>query len=342
MKIKIIKIAKYLLLLGVIIIFCLVFFPRTYNVPKLQKRATTQFWDLPTGSRIGYSFIEGKGIKNKSPIIFLNGGPGGYITDEGIQIRSKLSEFGYDIYMYDQIGSGQSDRLKNIKEYTADRHKKDLEEIIKIIGTTKVILIGHSWGAILAVIYAAENKNKIDKIIFTCPGPIYPIHQELNSLIPPDSLNLKTPIFTNSQGNKKASNIRSKAMAFLATSFGIKLATDNEADDFENYLDYQLNKSTVYDTSKISTISAGGGFYASVMTFHSLSTIQDPRPKLKNCNFPVLIMKAQYDNQKWGYTNEYCELFKNHQIIIIPNSGHSISIEQPKLYLSSIIKFLNQ
>ena len=53
-------------------------------------------------------------------------------------------------------------------------------------------------------------------------------------------------------------------------------------------------------------------------------------------------MKGQCDNQPWGFTNEYLELFKNHQLKIIPNAGHSISVEQPELYLKTIRVFLNQ
>jgi pimeloyl-ACP methyl ester carboxylesterase len=51
-----------------------------------------------------------------------------------------------DVYLYDQIGSGWSDRLDDIRQYTALRHKKDLEAIVQAIGAEKVILIGQSWG----------------------------------------------------------------------------------------------------------------------------------------------------------------------------------------------------
>lgn len=342
MKKKFLKFIKYSLLFGVAIILFLVSIPRSYDVTKFHKREGTQFWDLPTGSRIGYTFISAKGIKKPFPIIFLNGGPGGFITDSGIGLRSQLADDGFDVYLYDQIGSGQSERLKDINEYTADRHKRDLEAIIKKTGVGKVILIGQSWGAILAILFAVENQDKIQKIIFTCPGPIYPVRQELAAIIAPDSLNLHNPIFTNAQGNKKANNVRSNAMAFCATVFGKKLASDKEADDFETYLDYEVNKSTVNDPSKIGKAEAGGGFYASVMTMNSLRKVQDPRPKIKNSTIPILVMKAQYDNQKWRFTNEYCELFPNHQLIIIPNAGHAISAEQPELYLKTIRDFLKE
>ena len=78
------------------------------------------------------------------------------------------------------------------------------------------------------------------------------------------------------------------------------------------------------------------------MTAQSFNSIQDTRPKLKDSKIPILIMKGQCDNQPWGFTNEYLELFKNHQLKIIPNAGHSISVEQPELYLKTIRVFLNQ
>ncbi len=336
------KTAAYLLLIGSVIFLLFVFLPRTYDVPKLQARAGTQFWNLSTGSRIGYTYFKGKGERKPYPLIFLNGGPGAAVTDEAIQLRAKLSADGYDVYLYDQVGSGQSARLKNISEYTPDRHRKDLEEIIHKIGAEKVILIGHSWGAILAVLFAAENQNKIDRIIFTCPGPIYPFRKEVLSVKAPDSLHLQSPVFTNAQGNKKANNIRTKAMAYFATHFGWKIAGDKEADEFETYLEYELNKSTVRDTSKISPPSPGGGFYAAIMTFKNLLTVTDPRPKLQHSTIPVLVMKAQYDNQHWGFTNEYLELFPHHELAVIPNAGHAVSVEQPELYLKTIREFLQK
>ena len=70
--------------------------------------------------------------------------------------------------------------------------------------------------------------------------------------------------------------------------------------------------------------------------------MKDPRPALKASSIPILVMKGQCDNQKWGFTNEYLQVFKNHQLVIIPNAGHSISVEQPSLYLETIADFLNK
>jgi proline iminopeptidase len=117
---------------------------------------------------------------------------------------------------------------------------------------------------------------------------------------------------------------------------------DRETDQFQTYLDYELNKSTVCDTSKILKAEAGGGFYAQLMTFKDLRQVQDVRGQIQNSNIPVLVMKGQCDNQKWGYTKEYLDIFPNHRLVVVPNAGHLLSVEQPEICLISIKKFLDK
>jgi proline iminopeptidase len=331
----------YLMLLSIVICFSLIFIPRTYNVPQSQTREDTQYWDLPTGSKIGYILIPAKGTKKPFSIIYLQGGPGGFISDRNIKTLFPLSEDGYDIYLYDQIGSGESARLSNISEYTADRHKQDLEEICKIIGSEKVILIGQSWGVVLATLFIADNPNSVEKIIFTGVPAIQPMRKEYLDIKAPDSLHLKKPPYSNGEANEKTQNIRSNATTIFARAFGIKLATDKEVDDFQTYRNQELNKATVCDTLKALEAEGGGGFYAQVMTVKSFSEIKDPRTKLKDYKVPTLIMKGQCDSQPWGFVIEYLELFSNHTLKIIPNAGHSITVEQPEIYINTIRNFLN-
>jgi proline iminopeptidase len=338
---KIASFIKYALLVCIVILLFKVFLPRKYNVPALQKIASTQFWNLPTGSRISYSIVSAKGKKRPYPIIYLHGGPGGVYSGEDIERLSVLANEGYDVYLYDQIGSGQSDRLANINHYTADRHKRDLEEIIKKIGAKKVVLLGQSWGAILAVFFTADNMEKVDRIVFISPGPIFPIHRELANIMAPDSLHLREPYYSNAEGNDKANNIRTKSMKFFAEKIGWKLASDKEADDFSDYLNSEVDRSTVCDSSKKVKPTGGSGYYAQVITMKTINQVPDPRSKLKNSQIPVLIMKGQCDNQKWGFVTEYLELFPNHKLTIIPSAGHFIWVEQPELYLKTLQTFLN-
>lgn len=284
----------------------------------------------------------GKGKPETFAYHFFAGWSRRTIGDGNIRMLEPFADQGYDIYLYDQIGCGFSGRLKDIRDYTADRHKKDLEQIVAAIGAEKVILFGHSWGAILAVLYAADNPGKVEKMILTGPGPIMPILRELANVKAPDSFHLRMPYYSNAQGNREANNVRTRFMAFCALRLGIKLASDEESDDFGSYLNALVDRSTVADTARLQHDKpfSGVGFYAQLMTAASFSRLQDPRPKLKNSTVPILVMKGQYDNQRWGFTHEYLDLFPDHRLVVVPNAGHGISEEQPVIYLNTIRAFL--
>ena len=339
---KFFRIASYALLLLALAYSINVLIPSDYGTAPLPKTKHTGYWDLPTGSKIAYTLVPASGLRKPHPIIFLQGGPGGFISERTIKTLSPLSEEGYDIYFYDQIGSGQSDRLEDITEYSADRHKRDLEEIIRRIGAEKVILIGQSWGAILATLLMSDHPELVQSAIFTGPGPIPPMRQGLSRVVAPDSLNLKDALYSNKEANEQSKSARIDLVVFWAKSFGAKLASDEEMDGFQTVLDGELNKATVCDTSKAVKAEGGGGFYAQVMTMRSLNEIKDPRPKLRGLTIPILVMKGQCDNQPWGAAKEYLDLFPNHQLKIIPDAGHSISVEQPEVYLETIRDFLRQ
>ncbi|MHA3789112.1 alpha/beta hydrolase [Flavobacterium hauense] len=337
------RVVKYILLAVVLLIAYLMFailYPNAYDVPQFKERKGTQYWTLSTGSRLGYTLIPGKGIKKASPVIFLQGGPGGFITDRNIELLGKLADDGYDVYLYDQLGSGHSERLDDITGYTAERHKRDLEAIVTQIGADKVILIGQSWGAILATLYIADNPSKVEKVVFSGPGPIAPFNNEMLQLPAPDSLDLKEPTFNNRDANLKANNLRTRTASFMATVNGKKLMTDKEADDFQTYLNGKLNKATVADPKNAVPAQGGGGYYVQIMTYNSLSNVKNPRQALNGLPIPTLILRGQYDNQKWGAAKEYLDLFPDHKLVIIKDAGHSVATEHPDIYINEIRSFL--
>lgn len=330
--------------IGILIILAislvLVLRPRKYDVPLMKAYPGIRYWDLSTGSRIAYKKLAAKGVAKQIPIVYLHGGPGGFMTLRLEQALSPLTLSGYDVYLYDQIGSGHSARLSQISQYTAERHTKDLEAILLKIGFPKVIIYGHSWGAILATLFVADHPDKVDRLILSGPGHLIPVNPELVMIPAPDSLNLKQPQSTNHQANKKVSNLRTKAVASYALWFGKKMATDKEMDDFQTYLNRELNKSTVRDTNTLPAVEGGGGYFAQLMTLSSFARTPDPRKKLGKAKMPVLIMRGQYDNQPWGYVTEYLQLLPQSKLVMIPESGHSLLFDQPEMVTQTLESFL--
>jgi len=324
------------------ILLGLLFFPRSYDVPSFTTRSTTEYWLLPTGSKIGYTKIKGDTASAKNPIIFLHGGPGGTILDKYIATLQPLAQQGYDLYFYDQIGSGHSARLDDIQEYTVKRHQQDLYAIIKTIQAEQVILLGHSWGALLAVHYLQDHPEAVERMILAGPGPILPIQSQLAAKSPPDSLSLIPPEYSNRQGNQQAYNWRSKLVLNWAYAFKSKLASDAEMDDFFSHLNNHLVKSTDCAIDPDKTVKGGGGYYNHIMTVKSFSEVPDQREKLKDLSTPLLLIRGQCDNQAWGYSNEYLSLFQHSKLVIVEGAGHDLLNRHQEKYIGAILSFLEE
>lgn len=327
-------------LVGIAILVGFIAVPVPYEVPQFEARSGTQYWLLEEGSSIGYTHIAARGIEKKEPIIYLHGGPGGQITDAIIDVLSPLADGGHDLYFYDQIGSGHSSRLADISEYSVARHREDLRSIVARIGASRVILVGHSWGACLAMNYVQFYPETVSRLVLSGPGPILPIGSHLRDLPPPDSLSIRQPQFSNREGNEKAYNWRSKAILKAASLLGIKWASDHEADDFFTRLNQELVKSTDCDGEQVGKVEGGGGYYSHVMTVRSFGEVEDRRAGLQALRTPVLLLRGQCDNQPWGFTQEYLDLLPDVQFQIMEDVGHQIINRKGEEYCGLIRGFL--
>jgi proline iminopeptidase len=329
--------ATVLLLSGL----CLVLIPRTYAVPEFELRSGVQFWDLPTGSHLAYVHVARTTDFAKAPVVYVHGGPGGAVRAEHISALEPLAKLGHDLYFYDQIGSGQSGRLHDVAEYSVERHRADLRAVIEQIGAPKVILIGHSWGAVLVANYLQiYSDDRIEQVVFEVPGPILPINESLKELSADPELGLVAPAFSNTQSNSEAGNVRVAWVKAAAIHFGIKWASDEEMDSYMGLWNQSLSRSTVCFTNTMLPDNSGAGYYAHIMTVRSFANVQNQREALPRIKVPVLVLKAQCDNQPWGYAAEYLDMFANSELGIVEQSGHSMALEQPSVYLERIATFL--
>lgn len=107
-------------------------------------------------------------------VILIHGGPG---ADYRSMLKaSMLADHGFQVVFYDQRGSGLSKR-ENENQYEGSGAIQvfidDLDAILnhyKGLGTQKVFLFGHSWGAMLATAYINQHPSKISGAILAEPG----------------------------------------------------------------------------------------------------------------------------------------------------------------------------
>ena len=85
------QIVKWGLIAFCLVQLVLIFLPKEYDVQDFKARSGTKYWNLNTGSTIGYTKIKGHPDIKKSPVIYLHGGPGGLIKDKTINALKPLS-----------------------------------------------------------------------------------------------------------------------------------------------------------------------------------------------------------------------------------------------------------
>jgi proline iminopeptidase len=102
-------------------------------------------------------------------IVVLHGGPGG--DYRSLLNCAKFSEDGFFVVFYDQRGSGLS-RRHNKEVYTAQLFIDDLDAVIRHYRQPgqKVILLGQSWGAMLATAYLNQHPGDVSGVVLSEPG----------------------------------------------------------------------------------------------------------------------------------------------------------------------------
>lgn len=103
------------------------------------------------------------GSSKDKPIIFLHGGPGYNCANFEATTAQQLADKGFFVIVYDRRGEGRSNN-PNAK-FTFKETFDDLNAIYQKYSLTKATLIGHSFGGVIATLFAETNPNKVQSIV---------------------------------------------------------------------------------------------------------------------------------------------------------------------------------
>ncbi len=117
------------------------------------------------GKKIWYEIY---GAEYHDTLLYLHGGPGASCLDFVNQAKA-LSEK-MRVVILDQLGVLRSEAIAENESYSMEYQIEMLEEMRKSLGIEKWSILGHSYGGMLAVLYAHAYPNSIQKIILECPS----------------------------------------------------------------------------------------------------------------------------------------------------------------------------
>lgn len=297
--------------------------------------ADPSFWDLDTGSRVAYwKFEASGGDASDVPIIFVHGGPGGYITDADLDFFPQLTSTGHDVYVYDQPGAGFSPDLE-LDEYTEERWLADLDAIREETGSETAIVIGQSAGGYIVEAYAANYPEHVEKAVLTAPGG-YLASAELTAAeeIEDQEIQRLDPDFATRGG--EAASLASKITPRIgATVMLYSLGFPDAAENLSSQKELKAWSATAMDSdfglNFLSNLALNAEF-----TEHMPDTLD----KLEELEIPTMMLKPQFDYVSWTSQYPYVKANRDMQVVYIEDAEHNAWKMQPKAALDAIATFI--
>lgn len=329
-----------------VVVYLLV--PIAPTIPAMRPRPDTEYWSMSRGYRIAYTHVPARGEARRAPIVYLHGGPGGYVHSSIVRTLSPLASEGHDLYFYDQVGSGLSDRLPRPSNYSFLGHVADLREILAThLGGVPAVVIGHSYGAVLGAEVLARHPELVERLVLSSPGVLqptafdekgrwvnerkYPVPASLRFVEPPqvamDGVRFWPP--------------RVLAAMAVATVLDAKLMSDAEADGVLNTLAGRFTKGGVCNPANVQPEEGGGGLYAYGRS-NWFGDHEHPGPLLRQRHVPAIVLQGACDYLPYAGAYEYVDLLPEARYVFVENAGHILWWDQPERYYREIAAFLRE
>lgn len=300
------------------------------------------------GKKIWYEIY---GAEYDGTLLYLHGGPGASCLDFVNQARA-LSEK-MKVVIFDQLGVLRSEAIAEKESYSMGYQIEMIEEMRKLLGIEKWSILGHSYGGMLAVLYAHAYPKSIHKMILECPSLWFEdsakataeyLSAHINSLHNQEAAGLCEKI--------KLADYPDKAEVVWDLSALLGYVTDMELRfylhgiSFEEYhmcmdtsdiTDEMWSKGERHLTKLLEKPPAPDGSLPQKarMTDNLL-------PVIPEIAAPMLLVNGKYDP---ACTKNQIEYIMNHaqdvRQAVFENSGHFPRIEEAKKYTDTIWNFLS-
>ncbi len=299
------------------------------------------------GKKIYYEMY---GAEHKDTLLYLHGGPGASCLDFVNQAKA-LSEK-RKIILFDQLGVLRSEAIGENEDYGMEYQIEMIEEMRKLFEIEKWSILGHSYGGMLAVLYAYMYQDCVDKVILECP-----------SLCFEDSARSVAEYLSehiHSLGNKQASELcekiksveyRDKRESVYDLTGLLQYVTDMKLRNYLHGISFEEYQRSM-DTSGITTeMWAKGdkhlmklletGPMPNAASGKRVTMTDNFLPMIQGITLPVLLLNGRYDPACTVCQTEYIiGNVQNVTQVIFENSGHFPRIEEADKYTNTIFDFL--
>lgn len=246
------------------------------------------------------------------PVVVLHGGPGAH-HDYLLPAFSRLADE-YRLCFYDQRGGGRS-RVPRPYEITWRDHVADLELLRETWGLDHLVLIGYSWGGLLALLYAAEHPERAQALVLLAPAAGWGDYPR----------RFKEELQRRWRAELEASGLRDRgADAYRRRRFDLSVAG------------YYRDPRDALDSAPFAVqMQAQQATWASLRGHGS-----ELQRRLRTLTVPTLILHGRYDPIPLEWAEELAKIVTTARLEVLENSGHVPYVEEADRTFAQIRRFL--
>jgi proline iminopeptidase len=280
---------------------------------------------IPVGNAELYSREVGQGTE----IIVLHGGPDfdhSYLVPD----LDRLSDSFHLIY-YDQRGRGRSADRVQPEEVTLASEIADIEKVRQYFHLDSVVLLGHSWGTVLALEYALRYPERVSRMILMNPAPASTadykqLRTEWLEKRPEDMVRRKT--ISASAAYKEGDP--DAVTAYYRIHFKAALARREDYEMIIARLRASFTKEGILKSRAIE---------ARLMNDTWSSPDYDLLPKLKSLRIPTLVISGDHEFIPAATAEHITQAVPNAHMVTLKDCGHFSYLECPAAVREQIDAF---
>lgn len=261
-------------------------------------------------------------------VIVLHGGPG-LTMDYLIPDFGPLAER-HTLIFYDQRGSGRSTAPLDTSHISAAKHIADLDALRAHFGIARVMILGHSWGAKLAVLYAIGHPDRVARMILEGPGSPKPDPRFGRNLVTwADSGALARIMLLRQAAFAPASDRVETCRAFW------KEFVRGYWSDPDDTLSMRRMRGDLCSYPGAMSDMTGVGN----LTIASVGT-HDYTLDVGALRVPVLVVTGRKDPMPLDDSEAWAAAFPDARLLVVERAGHFPHVEQPQLVFAAVETFL--
>jgi proline iminopeptidase len=272
------------------------------------------------------------GNNPKLKVLTLHGGPGA--THEYFEaFDTHLPAAGIEYYYYDQLGSAYSDQPDEPSLRTIEHYVDEVEQVRAALGLDKdnFVLLGHSWGGILAIEYALAHPEHLKGLVISNMMASIPAYNTYahDVLMPAMDQKVLAEILA-LEASKDYDNPRYEE---LLTSFYVqhilRMPPEQWPDPVVRTFGH-LNKKIYVPMQGPSELGASG-------VLEHWNRMED----LKNIAVPTLVIGARYDTMDPKHMEWMAGQLPHGRYLYCGRGSHLAFYDDADTYFPGLIGFLN-